>query len=92
MTKACAEKILANPKFGDPQCIAAMECLAQEQECERLRKLVIGRYVCCPNCSGPNDYCGICKPPGAIQVSRQLADSWDLNILQEVCDEIGVKR
>ncbi len=92
MTKEWAEKILAIPKFGDPDCIAAVERMAQEPETQRLRNLLVGKKMVCMVCEGSSDGCKLCNAEGEIIIPRELVDGWELDILQDVCDEIGVKR
>lgn len=90
MTKAHAEKILQTPRFGDPDCIKAMERLAQEPEIQHLRKLLVGKYVQCGACGGTGDRCEVCGPDGSILITKELADIWGLDILRDVAEELNL--
>ncbi len=92
MTKEWAEKILRNPKFGNPDCIKAVERLAQEPEVQRLRALLTGKKTVCMLCDGASDGCKVCGPDGTFVIPRELVDGWELDILQDVCDELKLKR
>ncbi len=89
MTKDYAEKVLANPRFGDPECIAAVNRLAQEPEVQRLRGLLVGRQMVCCLCDGEGTNCELCDPEGLMTLPRDLVDSWELDILQDVYEEIS---
>jgi hypothetical protein len=92
MTKQQAEEILKAPKFGDPDCIAAARRMADEPEVLRLRSRLSsgGIYVVCGACGGDCSLCNVCGAAGAIEITRELADSWELDTLREVFKETGL--
>jgi hypothetical protein len=91
MTKSQAEKLLKKPRFGDPECIKAVERLEQEPEIKWLRKLLVGKYTTCPACGDDSSMCDVCKNDGRVQITKQLANSWDLDILRDVAREMELE-
>ena len=89
MTLDYAKRILEHPKFGDPACIAARERLDREPECQRLRALVFGRSITCGPCGGGG--CKMCHSMGFQIIGKSLAESWDLDILQGVAEELALE-
>lgn len=89
MTVDQAKAILARPKFGDPLCIEAAERLRDEVEAGRLRTILIGKWLDCIMCGYRGDKdCPMCKGEGKHVIGKELADSWDLDILQGVMEEL----
>jgi hypothetical protein len=90
MTKQQAEKILIRPVFGDPECIKAARRLEDEAEAKSLRKRLSagGYFVTCGACGGEG--CDVCGKRGAIEITRQLADSWEPDIVRDVFKEMGL--
>lgn len=85
-----AKRILEKPKFGDPLCIAAAQRLREAEEETKLRKLLVGKMLDCIVCGYRGDKkCHMCKGAGKHVISKKLADSWTLDILQQVQEEIG---
>lgn len=83
-----AKRILERPRFGDPLCIEAAQLLRDEAEAERLRPLVIGKKLICGPCGGYSDGCKFCDAEGMQLITKELADSWGLDIIQGVLDEL----
>lgn len=86
MTKAQAEEILQSPKFGDALCIEAAERLRREDRIQELRARVVGKKINCGPCGG--DGCEYCDKTGLMTITLELADSWDLDIIEGVWEEI----
>lgn len=85
-----ARRILERPKFGDPQCIEAAQRLRDAEEEKRLRVLLIGKFLDCIMCSYRGDQdCPMCKGAGKHIISNELAESWDLDILEQVAEELS---
>jgi hypothetical protein len=91
VTKAQAEERLSRPVFGDPDCIKAVERLAAEPEVQRLRARLVGKFLQCGACGGTGDRCKLCGADGSIEITKELADSWELEILRDVYEEMGLE-
>lgn len=90
MTVDQAKLILSKPKFGDPLCIEAIQRLEDEVEAKRLRLIVTGKTLQCIMCGYRGDKdCPMCKGAGEHKISKELAESWDLDILQDVMEELN---
>ncbi len=87
MTLEAAREILTKPKFGDPRCIEAANTLRDEAVAVDLRKQVIGREVFCGACGGKPGGCAGCHD-GAVTITKELAASWDRNILEGVLEDM----
>ena len=92
MTLEEAKRIVSKPKFGDPQCLEAKRILDDEARAEILRPKLIGKMLDCIFCSYRGDKdCPMCKGAGKHVISKQLADSWYIDILEQVAEEIGLR-
>lgn len=88
MTLAEAKEVLTKPKFGDPRCIEAANVLRDEAVAVELRKQVIGKRVFCGPCGGKPGGCKYCED-GAVTITKELAATWDRDILEGVLEDIG---
>ncbi len=90
MKIAEAKRILEKPKFGDPLCIEAAECLRDAAKAEALRPKLVGRILDCITCSYRGDKdCPMCKGDGKHTITKQMADDWDLDVLETVLEELN---
>lgn len=88
MTRTLALEILKKPVFGDETCIYAREFLSDE--CEGLRKQLLGKFMPCLVCNGRSDKCDVCNAEGTIKIDEKCTDRWDLDVLQQVAEELGL--
>lgn len=90
MTLAEAKLILRAPKFGDPQCLAAMKRLDDERKAEALRTKLIGKRIPCGACGGTGDRCGICAADGTVLITQEWAAKCDVDVLESMAEELGL--
>jgi len=88
MTVSQAKAILQKPKFGDPQCLAAMKCLADEEKAEALRTKLIGKRISCGACGGTGDRCKVCAADGTVLITQEWAAKCDLDILESMEEDL----
>jgi len=89
MTIEQAKEILKRPKFGDPQQLEALQRLRDAGKEEELRARLLGKVMLCSECGMGNrtKKCWQCGGE-AVAVTKQLLESWDLNILEGVAEDI----
>ena len=85
-----AQAILAHPKFGDPDCITAVERLKMEPEVQRLREALIGKKLLCWACEGRGK-CNACGKAGKLTLDRTAVNGWEMDLLEEVAEELGIE-
>jgi len=83
-----AKAILQKPKFGDPQCLAAMKRLDDECKAEALHARVVGKRVVCGACDGTSDGCKVCAADGTVLITKEWADKCSLDVLESMVEEI----
>jgi hypothetical protein len=91
VTKAYAQKVLQSPRFGDPECIEAVQRLADEPRVQRLRTLLAGKYHTCPACGNDGGNCTVCENDGRIEITKALVDTWEIDILLAVVEELDIE-
>ena len=99
MTIEQAKEILKHPKFGDPQQLEALQRLRDAGKEEELRARLWNRFSMephcsiCLNCASVDEADGKCTRCGcnSFPITRKLLDSWDLDILEAVAEEIEMR-
>lgn len=90
MTKSQAEEILKTPKFGDPNCIEAVEYLKREERADGLRKQLLGKSIVCGLCSGTADNCKVCGPDGTVVLTKEWLRLMDVSAVESCAAELGL--
>lgn len=90
MTKSQAEEILKTPKFGNPNCIEAIEHLKREERADGLRKQLLGKSIVCGPCSGTADNCKVCGPDGTVVLTKEQLRLMDVSAVESCAEELGI--